>query len=389
MTSSVSSERSYFQTWKRWRRSHRFPYILSAAILLLCGLWQVYLYWWGVQLQRKLDQRSVVERLQIFPRTWRTRIDSGYPTPLEPITKVCLTNRDAETAWGLRDLNWLLFLETLACLVPMTEDDWVALSKLQQVRSLKLYANATESRLAYVGKLQGLKELSLRVNPEISVAGIRQIVGLSRLRKLRIEFEGRVASVPSNSSRGQIVPLRIEDIAQSRRGLTTAEDQLHELARSRTLARLQATLNDSTLLALTDFIPGHQYPLLNLTELRLERSPVTNAGLVNLSHFPNLVHLDISQSKIDDEGLVSLKSIPRLRTLYLAGCRGITDQGADQLAGLTGLESLNVADTQLTEAGLLKLGKLKRLRELRLSPSFVVSPGLRLELSPNCRIKTR
>jgi hypothetical protein len=171
-------------------------------------------------------------------------------------------------------------------------------------------------------------------------------------------------------------------------GKTLLDQQMQQLAASGNFTRIESTIpDDSVLLALTDRLPNGDFPLVKVNELRLSGSNISNAGLANLRSVPNLVHLDLSQTNVDDDGLESIKSIPTLRTLYFAGCYGITNKAAEDLAEMTGLQSLNVACTNRTQAGLLKLGKLKRLRRLR--SDVQVTPELQQCFPPDCKIGRR
>ena len=383
--------------WKRLRRSPWFPYV-ALLLLFTAGIgWQAWQYWWGVQIQRWLASGAgAATRTPFVPATWKSKIKPGYLEPFEPITYIGLNNppfnlvgagpggrtiltRGSKhlSSKDIQGLKWLPFLKHLSISGEITPEIWGALSEVTQLRKLTVGGFPT-SGISHISKLYRLQELTIRIHEGTSPADIRAIAEMPNLRKLCLGISfGR----PS----GQYVSPE-----------STLPQQMKELAKSQTLTRLEMRIpNDEALLALTERLPDGNAPLSHLNELRLDsqmfsnHGGLTNSGLANLQNLPNLVHLDVSHSKVDNHGLASLKSIPTLRTLYLAGCLGIDDEGADRLAELTGLHSLNVAYTSLTEVGLMKLATLKRLRYLRLSTHFQVSAELRQKLPPTCKIDVR
>ncbi len=352
------------------------------------GIWQAYQYWWGVQIQRWLaDGAGSANRIAVFPASWKTTIGTRYLEPFEPITHVRLfggrlsemkfpdgTSRKIVRAVptspsDLRMLKWLPYLSNLQIYSELEPDSWEVLADLQQLKSLSIH-RTRDSILHFSEKMNRLSELSLEINEWTSLSELKSIAQIPHLRKLRLGVEGD--RLPQKNTEGR----------------PFLGEQLQGLAASRSLTIIEASIpDDSVLLALTDRLPNGNFPLIKVSELRLSGSNISNAGLTNLHHVPNLVHLDLSQTNVDDGGLESIKSIPTLRTLYLAGCYGITDRATEVLADMAGLESLNVAGTRLTQAGLLKLGTLKRLRSLRCDVK--VTPELQQCFPPNCKIGRR
>jgi Leucine Rich repeat len=379
-----------FQRWKRWQGTPWFPYVLFSLLLFVGGIWQAYEYWWGVEIDRWLDDGAgSANRIAVFPTSWKGKIGPSYLEPFEPITHVTLTGgRSSQitfsngttakivrafpiSADNVRKIRRLPFLKSLYVGSELEPEAWEAVGQLRQLKSLSL-PSIGKLRLNQLWKMNRLEELSMRMDRSIPVSEIRVVNALQRLRRLRLRFGGRM-TMDSDQDDG-----------------STIEQQMKELAKSRTLTRIEATIpDDSMLIALTDQLSNGDFPLIKVNELRLSGSNISNQALINLHNVPNLIHLDLSKTKIDDDGLDNLKSIPTLRTLYLAGCDGISDNAAEDLSELTGLESLNVANTNLTQAGLLKLGTLKRLRMLRISYHLNVSPELRQCFPPGCQIERR
>ena len=362
--------------WRRVRRSPRFPYIVFLTLLASAVLSQVYQYWWGVQIQRMLDKAGHAQRVAMFPDSWKKTLGKGYLEPLEPITVIDLTpvQSQRDLAVDLRRLKWLPFLRRLTIYPEMAPGDWSALSELRQLKSLTVW-QIPESGFVHVAKLHRLEEFAFVLNESIPPSAIDRLAGLSKLRKLGLHFSFGTARDLNTS------PKKDRKLAFNKK--------IQALAGLHTVQRIDATsCSDPILLSISSLSPDGEPPLVNLTELRLDTSEISNAGLANLHNIPNLVHLDLSHSQVTDDGLETLKSIPNLRTLYLAGCSGVTDRGAERLAELTGLESLNVAATGMTPAGLLKLGPLTRLRALRLNSPNDLTPELRQRLPPTCKVIT-
>jgi hypothetical protein len=374
--------------WRRLRRSPWFPYVLSLVVLIAGIGSQGYQYWWGAQIQRFVETHGgYVKRIEVFPASWKKQIRPVYLEPIEPIEEIRITVSSLNTRRvvrgvgpipslveippisprELRLLLWLPFLKRLFIFGDMNSQNWEQVSKFRQLKSLNVETRPT-SGIPSIAKMDRLQELTITVDSFTPAADFRGIAAMPGLRTLRLNFSG--------TNRPE-----------------TVVEQMRELARSGSLTRLEIpSPNDAILLALTEKLPDRQSPLVKLAELRLgnsHESRVTNDGLVNLKNVPNLVHLDLSHSQVTDAGLKSLQSISTLRTLYLAGCRGITNEGADALSRMTGLQSLNVADTALTEAGLLKLSSLRRLRSLRISYHIRVSPELRRAIPATCKFINR
>jgi len=94
--------------------------------------------------------------------------------------------------------------------------------------------------------------------------------------------------------------------------------------------------------------------LANVYELRLDGTPLTNAGLAHIEKLTSIARLHLEKTKIDDAGLAHLKGLQNLEYLNLYGT-AVTDGGLDQLAVLKNLKKLFVWQTQVTDAGATKL----------------------------------
>ena len=69
--------------------------------------------------------------------------------------------------------------------------------------------------------------------------------------------------------------------------------------------------------------------LKGLQSLGLYRTEVTDAGLAELSRFPNLNEVELSYTAISDEGFSALKKLTKLKRLFLYGSR-VTPAGVEK-----------------------------------------------------------
>lgn len=118
-------------------------------------------------------------------------------------------------------------------------------------------------------------------------------------------------------------------------------------------------------------------PTLNrMTFLRLQKTPITDAGLEHLNGPPGLTELDLRTTAIGDNGLKHLKGLTALKTLGLNGTQ-VTDAGLVHLAALPELTNLGLgANPKLTDAGLARLAKCSKLTQLILDHTGVSDAGL-------------
>jgi Leucine-rich repeat (LRR) protein len=123
-----------------------------------------------------------------------------------------------------------------------------------------------------------------------------------------------------------------------------------------------------------------------LTECNVTYSRVTNAGLAELSKFPNLISLNLTGCLgIDDNGLAGIKDVTGLEVLRLEGTK-ISDAGMVHLRNLTRLKVLGLSQG-VTDDGLAKLRDLSQLEEFYLSGTFISGSGLRnVNLGTSLRI---
>lgn len=128
--------------------------------------------------------------------------------------------------------------------------------------------------------------------------------------------------------------------------------------------------------------------------LGLSQTQFTDAGLVHLTELENLDALGLQGSAITDAGLVHIKNLSNLRELYLsmpklAVERWITDNSLPLLTSFQRMERLSLQGTHITDEGVRRLGKLPALKALTLS-SPLLSVALEDQLKrdhPNVRFR--
>ena len=101
----------------------------------------------------------------------------------------------------------------------------------------------------------------------------------------------------------------------------------------------------------------------------------------------NVAEVDLGDTKITDAGLEHLRELPQLQSLNLSDTK-ITDAGLKHLQGLGNIRTLNLRSTAVTDAGLKHLQKLAKLSFLRLDDANVTDEGVKelQQALPNCGI---
>lgn len=128
-----------------------------------------------------------------------------------------------------------------------------------------------------------------------------------------------------------------------------------------------AKLNDGALAQVAEFSA--------LTDLSLERSPVSGEDLRPLANLNCLEWLNLWKSGIDDAGLAHLAGLHTLQQLPVGGTR-ITDDGLAHLGQLRQLAYLGLRDTAVTDAGVARLADMPALKELNLRGTMVTDAAI-------------
>ena len=191
-------------------------------------------------------------------------------------------------------------------------------------------------------------------------------------------------TVPQILPKGKIPPefLLVEVDLDGQSKVTN--DSLRPLAAIPTLKRLFLERTPVTDAGLVHLRAARSLDALGLGSV----AGITNAGLSNLSELKTLKALSLADTKITDAGLSHLKPLTELYYLNLAGA-AVTDKGLEELTGLTALTDLDLSRTKVTDYGLGSLRNLKQLKTLGLKETAVGTQGLEWinRNLPGCQIK--
>jgi internalin A len=224
-----------------------------------------------------------------------------------------LTDAGGVNFSGLKNLT------SLGCDASMGDATLAALAGSKNLRDLSVGPATTDAGLAKIEGLTGLEALSIGVDSLVTDKGMASIAHLTNLKQLALEG-ARV----TDAGLAQLVPL----------------------------TELQYLWLSNTLIAGRGLDPDKVSGMARLTVLKLQNTPVDDAGLANLSKLANLERLDLTNTKVTDKGLPYLASLSKLRWLSLNDCPGVTDEGLKSLLNLKSLETLAVRRTGVTRAGL-------------------------------------
>ncbi len=171
------------------------------------------------------------------------------------------------------------------------------------------------------------------------------------------------------------------DLAERLEGLTTLRElnldktQITDkgLVHLRGLSSLQNLSLCNT--QITDAGLMHLKDLIQLKLLHLHETQVTDAGLLRLKKLTNLQRLDLGKTQLTNVGLVYLKGLTNIKGLNLNWTQ-VTDDGLVHIKGLNNLEWLNLYGTQVGDAGIAHLKGATKLQTLYLSKTLVTDAGL-------------
>jgi len=116
----------------------------------------------------------------------------------------------------------------------------------------------------------------------------------------------------------------------------------------------------------TDTGISHLKKLVNLRELELKETNVTEAGVMDaLPHLKNLHTLTLNQPKYTDKLVMRLRDITNIRSLDLSA--RLTAEGVKALKSMSHIERLSLDGSRITDSGLSEAKKLKNLHSLTLT----------------------
>jgi hypothetical protein len=147
------------------------------------------------------------------------------------------------------------------------------------------------------------------------------------------------------------------------------DDQLRQVAAgvSDTIAVAAAVVTDADLRKLD--------AALNLRQLLLDNTSVTDEGVAYLTQLPNLYHLRMRGARLTDRGMESLAKIRSLRFLNIPQA-AFTDQGLKELLRVSDLQQLRFSSPHVTDEGMKYIGQMKSLRFLHLIAVPITDAGL-------------
>ena len=143
-----------------------------------------------------------------------------------------------------------------------------------------------------------------------------------------------------------------------------------------TLATLAGADNPALDLAYRQFLQVTDADLATIIDpvqirnLSLGRTAVTNAGMKHLAGCANLAWLDLSLTSVGDDGLAAIKDCRKLKQLFLEGTK-VTDASLPLIGGLTDMEELDLSAVRVSDESLAALATLKKLKVLYLTNSPV------------------
>lgn len=169
------------------------------------------------------------------------------------------------------------------------------------------------------------------------------------------------AAENSNGEEQQADKKSVEALRKLGARVFLRNDKVIEVSANRT------KISDNDLKYVAEFI--------DMTDLSLEETAVSAAGVAHLCKLQKLEWLNLYRTKVGDEGLSHLKDLKSLKLLPI-GEGGISDAGLLHLRGMSQLEYLGLRGNKVTDMGLASLGKLVNLTGLYLGETKVTSAGI-------------
>ncbi len=243
---------------------------------------------------------------------------------------------------------------------------WFGPDAFGSVVVVTLFRNADDAVMAEVVRLPRLLEFDAYDQTLVTDAQAVALGDLTRLEEIRLQpysretpMTGATLAHFANLSQLRLlhiplVPTRDADLAPIS-GLTNLESV------------------DLAFTGITDAGLVHLRNLVELNLLGLSSLKLTTAGLTHLERLTKIKILELGTNPIEDlkpiAGLIDLRDVGLLMT-------PLTDAGLAPVAGWTRLEKLTLGRTKITDAGLNHLSHLASLTELDLSETAITDAGL-------------
>lgn len=112
-----------------------------------------------------------------------------------------------------------------------------------------------------------------------------------------------------------------------------------------------------------------------LTDLSLEGTNITDAGIMHLKDLKKLEWLNLYRTNVGDPSLATLSTIKSLKHLPI-GETNVTDKGLEHLAGMAQLVYLGFRKNKISDAGVSKLKNLKVLQGLHLGETQITDASV-------------
>jgi serine/threonine protein kinase/uncharacterized membrane protein len=139
--------------------------------------------------------------------------------------------------------------------------------------------------------------------------------------------------------------------------------------------KLELTQLDLSGTQVTDAGLAHFKDCKALKSLVLLGTKTTDTGIANFKNCKGLTHLAVAGTQVGDAGLANFKDCSSLRGLHLSHTK-VTDAGLAYLKNCKDLEELLLLETKTTDAGLASFRGCKNLRYLDLRGTAVTDKGL-------------
>lgn len=270
----------------------------------------------------------------------------------------------------LEEWLWVTFPVPTDASLGFSEDPQAAVQLLSNYPDLKelevlvFYSdNFTDEVIYSIPQLPSLTQLTIKDCPLTGVSLGHLATACPKLEKLILVN----------------VPLTIEGLQEigaihSLKSLTLDESgvtvdglgYLNDLTQLQEISFHRAFINDLGLEHLS------KHPLLE--NLPLEVMAITDAGMAHLSVLHELKKVDLEQTGIGDQGLQHIQS-QKLESLRL-NYTPITDAGASQLTRFPQLRVLALSRTKITDACIPELARLPQLEILTLDKTAITEEAL-------------
>ncbi len=273
----------------------------------------------------------------------------------------------------------------------VTDSQLEPVQHLSRLRSLLLAGTSvTDKGLGWVKKVSTLEAIDLR-DCAISDAGLKQLIGLQKLKVLKLSGKNGKCSVGDEGMESvarlkNLKVLAVDFLWVSELGIET----LQPLSQLQELYMAETTIGNPALELMANFpklkkvrLAQNQIDdlsglakLKNLEDVDLSQCALlTDSNMAPLKDLGKLKKLNLWRVNISDEGIKPLQGLKTLEWLNLDNTR-LSDRGLQFVAGLEKLTFLHVGSTQISDAGFSKLAALKNLKDLRATRTAVTQSAV-------------